>query len=221
MQNKKPVKKSIKKPISSSKQSKSKINSSKTKSSKLNFIDSIKNYFLINEEKIKQSKRLQFTFFILLFLVFFLFFSIILTPFQIPIKQFTGKTIESILSLQGIKTNFIGLVEIETGEIVYSFDLISNGLNQQFFISWLCTGIFEIIILCGAIFASIGIKSKEKLNGILLAIIVGVIFNFIRIILVINIYLLFGLNAENLTHDILFRLFLFIYITLFYVVWFN
>lgn len=186
-------------------------------------ITPLQKYIKEQEKKIKKSPKKQLSFFILGFVLFYLIFTTILIPFQLPIKNFTGEIVVGFLSVQGMEIEKNGFVLDEFGEEMYSFTLIGNETRetQKFFISWLCTGILEIIILLGAIFASFGVSWKDKLKGMGGAIIIGIIFNFIRIWLTINIFVLTNAETTNIAHDLLFRLVLFIYISAYYIIWFN
>ncbi len=184
-----------------------------------NYTKPLQKYIKTQEEKIKKNPKKQLSFFILGFILFYLIFTTILIPFQMPIKNFTGEVVVGFLSVQGLEIEKNGFVLDEFGEENYTFTLKEK--SQVFFISWLCTGILEIIILLGAIFASFGVNWRKKLLGMSGAIVAGIIFNFIRIWLTINIFILTNAETTNIAHDLLFRLVLFIYISAYYIIWFN
>ncbi len=181
-------------------------------------ISKILSYWEEQQEKIKSNKRKQFTFFVLGFVICYLLLSTILYGFSNPLKIFTGAVSQGLLLLQGVETSFVGLVDFEM-ETAYSF--IINQTNQLIVISWLCTGVLEIIILVSAMIASFGIKFEKKLVGIGVAIFSGIIFNFIRIWITLNIIMLQNAEVFELAHDLLFRLTLLLYIIIVYVIWFN
>lgn len=188
---------------------------------KKNFVEEkffeLKKNFKNFEKKILSDKKKQFSFFILFFVFFFLSFSIILTPFENNLKEFTGNNTIFLLKLQGHNIHNQGFYE-NNREISYSFFV--NDLKEPINIVGLCTGTLEIIILVGAILATLGISFKKKLIGIIIGIIVGIIFNLLRIFVTINIILFNNIEFAEFMHDFLFRIILFVYITGFYVVWF-
>ncbi len=186
----------------------------------------LKTYFEKENKSIRSNEKKQLIYFLAGFVLFYLIISIVLGLIpQEFYKQLTGNVVEGVLNLEGIKTTSLGFLECN------EFSWLSEGVvgtcyafnvnDKTIFIAWLCTGILEIIILISAIAASFGIKQKEKLIGIILAIIVGVIFNILRIIITIHIVLTQNLQIVEFAHDILFKLILFVYITVFYVIWFN
>lgn len=183
-----------------------------------NKIEPIIDYYKLQQEKIRENKRKQFTFFVLGFIIIYLLLTTIVYPFEMEAKIFTGIISESLVGLQGVETTFLGLVEFELEE-AYAFTI--NHTNQLIVISWLCTGILEIIILVSAILASFGISLKKKLIGIVFAIISGIIFNFIRIWITLNIIMLQDAQVFEIAHDLLFRLTLLVYVIIVYVIWFS
>lgn len=181
-------------------------------------IETIISYYKLQQQKIRENKRKQFTFFVLGFVVIYLLLTTIIYPFEMPAKIFTGSISELLMGIQGVETTFLGLIEFELEE-AYAFTI--NHTNQLIVISWLCTGILEIIILVSAILASFGIALKKKLIGVLFAIISGFIFNFIRIWITLNIIMMQEAQVFEIAHDVLFRLTLLIYIVIVYVIWFS
>jgi exosortase/archaeosortase family protein len=185
----------------------------------------MKNYIVSENKKIRSNEKKQLIYFLGGFVLFYLVISLLvgLVPQEVY-KEITGNVVQGILSLEGINTISLGFLECN------EFSWLSEGIkgtcyafniaDKTIFIAWLCTGILEIIILISAILASFGIKQKEKLVGVILAIIVGVIFNILRIIITIHIVLTQNLQIVEFAHDILFKVILFVYITVFYVIWF-
>ncbi len=190
-----------------------------------NLFKSIINYFSKQGEKIKSSKRKQFSFFLVGFLVSYLLISFFvgLIP-EMAIKDGVGKSVAGILSAQGQSVKEIGVVECNETMILgaeyqsqcYSFFV----QDKQIMISWLCTGVLEIIVLISAIIVSFGVCWNKKVVGILFAIVLGIIFNLIRITVTINLILTQDAQTVELAHDLLFRMILFIYIVAVYVIWF-
>ena len=181
-------------------------------------ITKIKKYFKTQEKKIVKDQRKQFIWFVLGFLVFYLVLSSLVYPFSDSLKEGTGRSAQALLGIQGVETISNGNIELENYETAYSFEIIPTG--QTIFISWLCSGVLEIIILVGAILASFGISWKKKAIGAIAAIIIGYLFNLLRIWITLNIIM--GQNAQvfEIAHDALFRAVLFVYIVVVYVLWF-
>lgn len=181
----------------------------------------------IEEENkaIKSNEKKQFVYFILGFLLSYLALTFIVSLFpQEFFKQLIGSTVEYSLNLFGNNTITQGFVPCN--EYSWFYEGISGSCysflvgSKTIHIAWLCTGLLEIIILISAIIASFGLGNKEKLIGVILAIIVGVILNLIRIIFTIQIVLTQNIQVVEFVHDFLFKLILFVYITVFYVAWF-
>jgi len=195
---------------------KNKIN--KTDNPLADTFEKIKKYFNEQEEKIVKDQKKQFTWFVLGFLIFYLVLSGIALPFADTLKESTGRSSETLLNIQGIATKSNGSVELET-ENAYSFEVVQSG--QTIFISWLCSGVLEIIILVSAILASFGVSWKKKFIGIIIAAIIGYVFNLLRILVTLNIILTQNAQVFEVAHDVLFRVVLFVYIIIVYVLWFN
>jgi len=181
-------------------------------------IGKIKNYFKDQEKKIVSNQKKQFTWFVLGFIISYLILSGLAYPFADSLKESTGRNSESLLNIQGIETKSNGNVQLDNFENAYSFDIVPSG--QTIFISWLCSGVLEIIILVSAILASFGISWKKKIIGVFAAIIIGYVFNLIRIWATLNIILTQNAQVFEIAHDTLFRIVLFAYIIVVYVLWF-
>ncbi|VVB76505.1 Uncharacterised protein [uncultured archaeon] len=187
--------------------------------------DSVKNYFQAQMKNIRASQTKQFAFFVLGFALFYLVITGVVgvVPQQL-FKEATGLTLSSILSAEGINVKEIGAVActetswagIDVESTCYSF--LAN--DKQIIISWLCTGILEIIVLVSAMLASFGISLRKKLYGIVIAVIAGVIFNIIRLAVTANLILSQNVATVELAHDLMFRIILFFYILGVYVIWF-
>jgi exosortase/archaeosortase family protein len=175
-------------------------------------IKKISKYFENQEKKIRESQVKQFSFFILGFVLFYLLLTgiVSLIP-QIFFKTIIGTIIENLLNLQGIVT-FSSIGE--------NF-VIHLASETKIIITDLCTGTMETIILISAILASFGVKWIKKFQGIIVGIIIGVIFNIFRIWITTNIILTQNIEVAEFTHDTLFRIMLFVYITGFYILWFH
>jgi len=86
-------------------------------------------------------------------------------------------------------------------------------------ISYLCTGLLELSIVWAAVISSFGVGMRKRAMGVAAGTLTLVAFNFLRIIASILVIYYFGLDAGNFSHDLLFRLFLFLTIALFYYMW--
>jgi exosortase/archaeosortase family protein len=197
----------------------------KEKLGEKSFFVKVKNYFREQEKKIVSNPKKQFAFFVLGFVFFYILLSsIILFIPREGYETFTGITTQGLLNIQGVESQGVGLVEcmetnwlgMETKSNCYSFEVG----EKKIIISWLCTGILEIIILISAILSSFGINWRKKILGVGIAILTGIIFNLIRIWVTINIVFTQNVEVIELAHDFLFKIILFIYITGFYVIWF-
>lgn len=176
-------------------------------------------------KSIRSNEKKQLIYFLMGFVLSYLTLSFLISLIsQEFFKQLIGLGVEFFLNLFGNNTVSQGFVLCN--EYSWLYEGISGTCysflvgTKTIHIAWLCTGILEIIILVSAILASFGINNKAKLIGVLIAIIVGIIFNLIRIIITINIALTQNIQVIEFAHDVLFKLVLFIYITVFYVLWF-
>ena len=109
------------------------------------------------------------------------------------------------------------------GKIVFTEPvqiLIGEQTNQQtILISFLCSGLIELIVLISCISATFNADLKKKLKGIALALVAWLILNPIRIALTILIALNASVEIAEIVHGILFKLSLFIIIIGIYFVW--
>lgn len=88
-------------------------------------------------------------------------------------------------------------------------------------ISELCTGIMETLIIVCAIIASVGIEWRKRLLGAAVAGVATIVLNQARIVVTALIILGSGdLALIEFTHNVLFRLFLFLSIAGLYIAWF-
>jgi exosortase/archaeosortase family protein len=169
-----------------------------------------KSYLKKSGKEIRKSPTKQFTFFILGFVLSYLFLSGIVGLFpQIIFKAATGIPTETLLNIQGIETSH---------EYLENYTIYIN--ETTILISWLCAGTMEIIVLISAIIAGFGVSWEKKLKGIVAGIITGYVFNILRVWITINVILTQSIEVADFTHDVLFRIILFVYITGFYVAWF-
>ncbi|PIN85357.1 MAG: hypothetical protein COV47_02590 [Candidatus Diapherotrites archaeon CG11_big_fil_rev_8_21_14_0_20_37_9] len=87
--------------------------------------------------------------------------------------------------------------------------------------TYLCTGILEMVLVWSAVLASHGIEIKKRIIGICTGTIALVAFNVFRIVASVQALYWFGLDAGNFSHDLFFRIFLFVTVAGFYYVWFR
>tara|TARA_Y100000310_G_scaffold296055_1_gene327992 strand:+ start:100 stop:645 length:546 start_codon:yes stop_codon:yes gene_type:complete len=161
----------------------------------------------LGKEKIEIYKAGKF---LLGFTVFFFGLSFLfgLIPLEV-VELITAQVSLFLLNLLGVN----GTIEI--GEPVKML------LGEKvILISYLCTGALELIVLVSGIAASFGIGIRKRLLGVGAAIFFGFAFNQARIVATILAIFGFSLPIVELTHDLLFRIFLFVYIAGFYAVWF-
>ncbi len=185
----------------------------------------ILDYFKEQHKKIRTDKKKQFVFFVLGFVLSYLILTVLVSIVpDIYYKEAVGGMVRGALGAQGINTTSVGNVECmefswlsDTAKgSCYSF----TAEGKNIVISWLCTGILEIIILICAIIASFGVKWKEKAVGIIAAIILGIVFNILRIGITINLIFSQDVATVEIAHDALFRIILFVYIAVVYIIWF-
>ena len=169
-------------------------------------------YFAQQSKKIRASQTKQLTFFVLGFVLFYLIITGIIGLFPtIIFKAIVGIPSEILLNLQGIAT---------TNSFGEDFVIHVTSSGTRIIISNLCAGTMEIIILISAILASFGVKLDKKLKGLVAGIITGYVFNILRIWVTTNVILTQNVEIAEFTHDTLFRIVLFVYITGFYILWF-
>jgi exosortase/archaeosortase family protein len=201
---------------------KKKLKKPEAKQSGLGFIFS---YFKEQRKKIRSDKKKQFVFFVLGFVLSYLVLTVAVSIIpDIYYKEAVGGAVRGVLGAQGLNTASIGSVECmefswlsDTAKgTCYSFTV--SGKNIV--ISWLCTGILEIIILVSAILASFGVNRREKAAGIIIAVILGIVFNILRIWVTVNLLFSQDVGTVEIAHDALFRIILFIYIAVVYIIWF-
>lgn len=146
-----------------------------------------------------------------LFLLGFIFLFTVLLGWisSIQIEQMIAYVSSGVLNLLGI-ANHTGVgtdvfIQIEKGPLII--------INE------LCTGILETVVLAAAILASFEVSWKKKAIGALAAIIAIFVFNQLRIIASILLILNAPIDVAVLSHEVLFRLFLFVAIAGFFWAW--
>ncbi len=116
---------------------------------------------------------------------------------------------------------FLNLIGINGSIALQEPVLITLAGGAKIEISYLCTGLMELFIIISAIIASQGISIKKRAIGVAAALVVAPAFNLFRIIATV----LLILNTKSIelidfTHNILFRITLFVVIMGIYTVWF-
>ncbi len=106
------------------------------------------------------------------------------------------------------------------GKIVFQEPVLILFENFSVQISYLCTGLMEFILLASAIIATAGIKKEKKVLGIVGAGIATFVFNVIRIVITISLIENTSIEIIELTHDVLFRISLFVLIAGYYFIWY-
>lgn len=91
--------------------------------------------------------------------------------------------------------------------------------TQSVLISDLCTGILEMTILVAAILATFEAERKKRMIGAIVSVFAIFVFNQFRILT--TIFLIKNASGEliEFSHDIFFRIFLFVTIAVFYALW--
>lgn len=108
-----------------------------------------------------------------------------------------------------------GSVQEENGEL---FIQIEQGPKIIF--SDLCTGLLETILLIAAIAATFEISARKRIIGIVVGIVAVFVFNLLRIAITTLAILQASLETAEFTHNVLFRIFLFIAIAGLYAAWY-
>ena len=149
-----------------------------------------------------------------LFLAFFSLIVLFVLSGLVPLEfyeLFVANTVLNALNAGGID----GI--IHPGEPV----VIELAGGPNIVISYLCTGLLEVIVLASVIIASLGIPINKRIIGVALGTAAAFFVNLARILA--TIYFLYSSSAETVEffHDIFFRLTLFITIFLFYAIWFR
>ena len=129
---------------------------------------------------------------------------------ELWVELFTAHVAATVLGALGVEP----VVSVLDGNVLI-------GIGETIFqISYLCTGLFELIILVSAIAASFGISLRKRGVGILGAVIFGFVFNQMRIVVSVLLAINTNIRTAELAHDVFFRLTLFIVIAGYYAAWF-
>lgn len=125
-----------------------------------------------------------------------------------PFKAVTAYASSAVLHGIGIPNT------VEGGEDAYI--VLENQEKTIIVINDLCTGVLETMILVAAIVATLEIHWKKRAIGAVAAVLGIFVFNQIRIVSTIFFILNAPIDLVVLSHDIFFRVFLFITIAVFY-----
>ncbi len=119
-----------------------------------------------------------------------------------------------------VTANYLAWTGVNSAVLAQEPVLIQLENGTQIAISYLCTGLLELIVLASAILASHGISWKKRWMGVLAGILVSQVFNFARIFITIQFVLGGDLGTIDLVHGLLFRITLFGVIAGLYALWF-
>lgn len=127
------------------------------------------------------------------------------------IETWVANSVLGILKALGqagsVSMGEVALIQLESGTAIE--------------ISELCTGLTEFLVIVGAIAASAGISVRRRLLGIAAGGIATVLLNLLRIVVTVLVILGAGdLGLIEFTHNVLFRVFLFVSIAGIYMAWF-
>ncbi len=151
--------------------------------------------------------------FLLLFVVVYLVLSFVakgligIEAIELSVANSSLEILQMLGQTGSVSFAEVALIELESGVAIE--------------ISELCTGLMEFLIIVGTILASAGISLRRRLTGAAVGGVLTVLLNFLRIVITALIIVGTGdLALIELTHNILFRLFLFVSIAGIYLAWF-
>lgn len=147
-------------------------------------------------------------FVLVLLLVFVVFGILVFLVSAAPFKALTAFASGAVLQVIGIPN------AVEGGEDAYI--VLENQEKTIIVINELCTGVLETMILVAAIVATLEIHWKKRAIGAVAAVIGIFVFNQIRIVSTVFFILNAPIDWVVLSHDVLFRIFLFVTIAVFY-----
>ena len=163
--------------------------------------------------RIEKSDTIKTGRFLLFFVFLYLLFSslfFVFVPLQKMEEFIAGATLSFLLL-----TGFQGKLVLQEPVLIQ----LENGVGIV--ISELCTGLMEMFIVASAILASIGIDWRKRIIGAIASVILLQAFNFVRIFATLLVILgNHSLQTIEFTHNILFRIFLFVVIAGSYIAWF-
>jgi exosortase/archaeosortase family protein len=155
-----------------------------------------------NKRKLKESFYFLFFFIVSFFSIYLLLSKTLIYNF---INYFYGSLSSALLNIiYSIPSSFYYNL---TEQITY---LVIPSIEYPVAIVFLCTGILEFSLIISAIVSTIGVKLRQKIKWVLIASIVVILFNFLRITFTIFIIDSLNLKVADFFHGFLFRLFLII-----------
>ncbi|MBN2518059.1 MAG: archaeosortase/exosortase family protein [Candidatus Altiarchaeota archaeon] len=153
--------------------------------------------------------------FMVIFILLFALSLLVLIPLLSPLWDFLGvfnsHTSHAVLALLGVESSVSG--NVITTRV--------GGQDVGFEISQICSGDIEIALLASLILASFDIAIFWRLLGSLAGALLVLLVNPLRISLTILITARSDLDVGELAHNIIFRLFLFLLLVFYYLLWYN
>lgn len=167
-------------------------------------------------KKIKKEKiaieSLKSIKFLTVFLAVFILLNAVI--YFVPMETFEKPVAETLLAYLQFE-GYSGKI-LEQTPVMIELD---NGTKIQ--ISYLCTGLLEMIVLISAIIASLGISWKKRVIGLIAGVGLTQAFNLMRIIITTDLIMKTdSIEIIEFVHNFLFRLTLFIVIVGIYAAWF-
>ncbi len=169
------------------------------------------------KEKAKQEAKKSFkflSFFLLSLIALYTLTSLI--PLELT-ELFVANSVLTGLRAFGLEGEIVSgePVGIQLGRLSPE---ITPGLYIE--ISYLCTGLLEIVFLASVILASAGVNIKKRIIGAVVGAVATMMVNFARIFA--TAYFIYNSSAQTaeFIHNIFFRVTLFATIFLFYSAWF-
>jgi exosortase/archaeosortase family protein len=166
----------------------------------------LKNYFKKIKKDLKNKTKVKDSFY---FLIYFLisFVSIYLLFSKTIIYSFVNYFYGSFSS------KLLNIVFNISSSFYYDFIekvtfLVLPSLNYPVAIIFLCTGILEFSLIFSSIVATIGVSVRQKTKWVLLASLIVIVFNLLRITFTIFLIVSLNLQIANFFHGFLFKLFL-------------
>ena len=149
--------------------------------------------------------------FVLIFLLVFAFF------YLVPYSVLPWHQMEFITA--NISVNVLNT--IDSGYGIYDFEgvWIQNGDFEALIIP-LCTGYLEMVVLAGLIVASEDRTVRSRLIGIIGGFLVIFFINPFRVAWTISIIRSSSLDTAMFAHDVMFKLFLFVFLVGYYILWY-
>lgn len=153
--------------------------------------------------------------FIIIFLATFVLLYFVLTPLIAPawhaIGVFSANGANWLLNMFGFDTT------VSENVLRTSVD----GTQYDFVVSQLCSGDVEIALLASLLIASFDILLSWRIAGSFIGAFGIILINPVRIALTLGLTKTLGLNAGDVAHSFIFRIFLFVFLVTYYFVWYR